>query len=104
MLYELEIIADVSINKGRKISIIKNNKIRKLFDLNAISVEEYLNPKTGKVVSKYSGIYDNTTYYKINKPYEDLKNLVINKSTPVLGFMSKSKTYKDGQKKDYKSR
>jgi stalled ribosome rescue protein Dom34 len=103
MQYELEIITDISLSSSKTKKIIKNNKIKKLFDLNVVSLEEYVDPRSGKTISKYSGIYQDSVYYKINKPYEELKDLIINKTTPVLGFMSKSKIYRDGQKKITKS-
>ena len=79
--YELEIIA-------------AKNKVKKVFDLDNIQVEEYVNAKTGKHVMKYSLIQVGEAYYKINKPYSELSNLIINRSIPVLGLMYKSKKYK----------
>lgn len=79
--YELEVIAD-------------KDKVKKLFDLDNILLEEYVNAKTGKHIKKYSLIQVNDIYYKINKPYHELSTLIINRSTPILGLMYKSKKYK----------
>jgi len=80
-VYELEVLAD-------------NNKVKKLFDLDNILLEEYINARTGKHVKKYSLVQVNDTYYKINKPYSELSTLIINRSIPILGLMYKSKRYK----------
>lgn len=94
-LYELEIIIDINNNDSKKPKVlVKNDRIKKLFDLDIIRLEEYVDSKTGKHIKKYSGILDDNNYFKINKPYEDLKNLIIPKSIPVLGFAHKSKRYK----------
>lgn len=95
MKYELEIISDITDTTGPKPKIIKRqDKIKRLFELNELEVEEYVEPKTGKHIAKYSGIYYKDIYYKVNKPYEELKQLVNNRTTPVLGFAAKSKRYK----------
>lgn len=97
MVIELQIITDIlsgpNLKGGRKV-IFKNKIINKLFDINEIEVEEFINPKTGKAIKKYSGIYSKEVYYKVNKPYEELKDLKINKTYPVKGFMGYSKRYK----------
>ena len=61
-------------------------------------LEEYVDSKSGKHIKKYSTVLQNSVCYKINKPYEDLKNIVLNSSRPVLGFMSKSKGYEKNKK------
>lgn len=98
MVIELQIVTDVlsnpDANGDRKI-IARNALINKLFDINEIEVEEFLNPRTGKPVKKYTGIYSNNLYYKVNKPYDELKQLKINKTYPVKGFMAYSKKYKN---------
>jgi hypothetical protein len=96
MLYELEIISDVhKFSKNGKQTLIKrNDKIKRLFDLNEVTVEEFLDPKTGKHISKYSLVIYKDATFKVNKPYEVLKSIVQNKSIPVLGLASKSKSYK----------
>lgn len=88
MVIELEIITSIAIPlKDGKIKIIKrDDKMKKLFNIFEVRVEEYVNPKTGKHNKKFSGLYDGDTYYKINKPYEQLKEIVQNKSIPVKGF------------------
>lgn len=95
MKYELEIISDIVYNlNGKPKLITKNDKIKKLFDLFDINLEEYVDAKTGKHIKKYCTIVEENTYYKINKPYEVLKALIQNKSIPVLGLAAKSKRYK----------
>ena len=87
-LYELEIISNVVLNGKTK----NSNTIKKLFDLDNIQVEEFVNEKTNKQVKKYSLIYENNICYKVNKSYEDLKDVILNKSIPVLGFADKFKS------------
>jgi len=77
-------------------------KVLKVFDLDAIELEQYINSKTGKPVKKYSSVCSNTVWYKINKPYEEMKDLLINRSNPVIGFITKSKRYNNGKKEAYK--
>ncbi len=98
MKYELKVITDISCaSKSGKITVIKrNDKVVKLFELNDIKAEEYIDPKTGRHISKYSLIYDGDNCYKVDKPYKELRDLITNKSIPVLGLLSKSKRYKNG--------
>jgi hypothetical protein len=92
--YELEVISTVSTIGPKPKVITKNDKIKKIFDLDAIKLEEYIDGKTGKHIKKYATILDNDSYFKINKPYDELKELILNRSIPVLGLMYKSKRYK----------
>jgi len=97
MVIELQIITDVlggPTKDGLRKLIMKDKLINKLFDINEIEVEEFINPKTGKAIKKYSGIYSKEVYYKVNKPYEELKDLKINRTYPIVGFMGHSKRYK----------
>ena len=96
MKLELEIISDIMSQEGpgkRKL-LTKNDKIKRIFDLEEVELEEYVDTKTGKHIAKYSVIYKGDLYYKINRPYEQLKSIILNKSTPVIGFIGKSKRYK----------
>lgn len=94
MIYELEVISDIIYNGGKKPKIIKkNDKIKKLFDISDIEVEEYIDPKTGKHIKKYSTVLHNNNYYKINKPYEELKTIKLNNMIPIVGLISKSRNY-----------
>lgn len=95
MKVELEIISDIVDTRSTKPKIlVKNDKIKKLFDLEAIEVEEFIDSKTGKHIKKYSSVYFNNTYFKVNKPYSELSFLVINKRSPVVGLIGKSKSWK----------
>ncbi len=96
MLYELEIIADmVKTNKKGEITTTrKNNKVKKLFELNNIELEEYIDSRTGLPVKKYSSVFQNNQFFKVNKPYEELKVIMINRSIPILGLAAKAKRYK----------
>jgi hypothetical protein len=97
MVVELQVITDVLSQPdkdGKRKVLIKDRAINKLFNINDIEVEEFINPKNGKPVKKYSGIYNNDIYYKINKPYEELKDLKINRAFPIKGFMGYSSNYK----------
>ncbi len=94
MKYELEIISDVLSNHQKPKVLKKNDRIRKLFDLDNVELEEYIDQKTGKHIKKYSAIYHNNAYYKINKPYDELRELILNRTLTIQGFAYKSKKYK----------
>lgn len=95
MKYELEVITNITdLVKGEPKVIFKNHKIKMLFDLDKIDLQEFVDSRTGKHIAKYSLILEEGNSFKINKPYEELKALVINQTIPVLGFAAKSKKYK----------
>jgi hypothetical protein len=96
MVVEFEIITDTfAVGKsGRQVLVKRNDKVKKLFDLNEIDVEEFIDIKTGKHIDRYSLVISNNIGFKVDKPYEVVKTMVQNKSIPVLGFMAKSKKYK----------
>lgn len=97
MKLELQVISDIMSNpnkEGRQKLIKKGALIRKIFDFEKDELEEYIEPKTGKQIKKYSSVCQNNIFYKINTPYEELKEIVLNNPRPILGFMSKSKNYK----------
>ncbi len=96
MKYELEIITDIYSppdKTGIRKILVKDHKIKKLFELNDIELEEYTDNK-GKLIKKYCAICTESNYYKINKPYEELKELILNKTKPIGGFMNHYKTKK----------
>lgn len=68
-------------------------KIRKLFTIDNIELEEFIG-KDGNSIKKYSSILYMDNWFKVNKSYEELKEIKINKSIPILGLASKSKKYK----------
>ncbi len=90
---ELDVISNVISNTAKPKLIAKDDRIKKIFDLDNIQVEEYIDSRNGKHIKKYSTINLNDAYYKIDKPYNELKELVFNRSIPVLGLMYKSKKY-----------
>lgn len=93
--FELEVITDITTNNSKKPKLLyKNARIKKMFDLDNIELEEYIEPTTGKHVLKYASVYYNNVYYKVNIPYEQLRNLVLNNTINVLGLAYKSKKYK----------
>lgn len=94
MIYEFEILTDVYSNSERPKLLTKGDKIKKLFDIDEIDIEEYVDNKTGKHIKKYCYFISNNNYYKINRPYEEIKSIKLNRSIPVLGFAYKSKKYK----------
>lgn len=95
MRIELEFISDITSSKnGKTIVLSKNDKIKKVFNLDEVELEEYIDPKTGKHIAKYTTLSFKEAYYKINKPYEELKTLTLNRTMPVLGFAAKSKKWK----------
>ena len=93
---ELEIISDILSPEGvgKRRIITKNDKIKKLFDLESIKLEEYIEPRNGKHIKKYSTVFSDDVYFKVNKPYEELRDIILNRSTPIIGFLSKSKLYR----------
>lgn len=97
MVIELQVITDIFSKEdsvGKRKLLHKNKVINKLFDINEIEVQEFIDAKSGKCIKKYSGIYNKDVYYKINKPYAELKDMKINKTYPVKGFMGHSIKYK----------
>lgn len=95
MKYELEIISDItSNNKGKVKILVKSARIKRLFDLDKIDISVYIDPRTGREIKKYSSVTENDIYYKVNKPYENLKSLILNRTTPIIGLMAKSKLYR----------
>lgn len=94
MKYEFEVISDIfTIGRNPKL-ITKNDKIRKMFELDEIEVEEFIDNKTGKHISKYCTIILKDSMYKINRSYEEVKSIIANKSIPITGFAQLSKRYK----------
>lgn len=93
MKYELEIISDINSPTSNKI-LVKQDKIKKIFDLDNIELEEFIDAKSGKHIKKYCSIVINNNLYKINKPYEELKFMIINSRIPVIGLVNYSKKYK----------
>jgi len=92
---ELEIITDINNSTNNKNKpLLKNAKIKKIFDLDNIELEEFVDNKSGKCIAKYSSVCQNTVWFKVNKPYKELKELMLIRSIPVLGFAAKSKRYK----------
>lgn len=92
--FELEVITNIISDEITERVILKNAKIKKIFNLDDVRLEQYLNKTTGKPIMKYSQVFYENNFYKVNKPYEDLKQLIFDRSIPVLGFASKSKKYK----------
>jgi predicted MPP superfamily phosphohydrolase len=86
MRKELEIISDIY---GLNERIVKKDVIyKKIFELDEIEVEQYISSK-GNIVKKYCTITANNKYYKVNSPYEHIRNLI----TPITvgGFANKVK-------------
>lgn len=98
MVYELEVISDIlgmESKPGKRVLLTKNDKVKKLFNLNEIEIEEFIDPKNGKHIKKYTTIYKENICYKINKPYEELKSLYLNKTQPIVGFVKYCKNIKN---------
>lgn len=98
MKYELEYITTLQKTVKGKITRSKEITIKKMFNLENIEVEQFIEPKNGKVVNKYSSVYLGDVYYKINKPYLELKELVENQAIPIRGFAAKTKQNVNKQK------
>jgi hypothetical protein len=97
MLIELEIIADIEKVKNKK-TYTKSVPVRKIFNINEIELEEFVNNITGKVEKKYSGVVIRDKYYKVNTPYTNLLRIVSNKTNPIIGFYQHSNAYKKKNK------
>lgn len=97
MQIELEIIADIEYTKNKK-TYNTITPIKKLFNIYEVEVEEFVDNKTGKVVNKYSGVVVRDKYYKVNKPYNELKKMVNSKISPIVGFYQHSNAYKKKNK------
>lgn len=91
--HELEIIIDITTGGPKPKVLVKNDRIKKIFDLDNIELEEYVD-RLGKHIKKYSSVYENNIHYKVNKPYEELKKLKLNRSIAIVGLAGKSKKYK----------
>lgn len=82
MKYEFEVIGNIT-RVVRKKEVNKDVIFKKLFDLDTVAVEEYIDEK-GKVLRKYCTIVENTNFFKINHPYNDVVRLI--KPVVVQGF------------------
>jgi len=82
MRYEFEVIGNITLKVKNK-DVNKDVVFKKLFELDTITAEEYIDDK-GKVVSKYCTIVENTNFFKVNYPYKDVARLI--KPIVVQGF------------------
>lgn len=89
MRKEIEINGgDVLSTKGKLIK--KDVCYKRMFELDNILIEQYINTK-GNIVKKYCTIIENDKYFKANIAYEELSALL--KPLEVKGFMAKSISY-----------
>lgn len=88
MKYEFEVIGNIT-RVIKKKEVQKDVIFKKLFDLDSIAIEEYMDDK-GKVESKYCTIVENTNFFKINHPYNDVVRLI--KPVVVQGFHAHRKS------------
>lgn len=87
MLITLKVLTDLYSDpdeNGQTKLIKKDIEYLKQFDSTKIMLEQYINPRTAKVVKKYCLIIDNDKYYKVNHKFEELTKL--NKHIEVKGF------------------
>ena len=86
---------EIEINGGDVLSD-KNKVIKKdmcymrMFELDNILIEQYINPK-GVIVKKYCTIIEQDKYFKANIPYDTLSAML--RPLEVKGFMAKSISY-----------
>ena len=89
MRKELEINGGDVVNEKGKV-IIKNITYKKIFELDNILIEQYINPK-GIIVKKYCTIIENDRNYKANIAYETLSTML--RPFVIQGFAAKSISY-----------
>lgn len=89
MRKEIEINGgDVLSDKGK---VIKKDLVyKRLFELDNILVEQYINPK-GIIVKKYCTIIENDKYFKAHIAYDDLLTML--RPLEIKGFAAKSISY-----------
>ena len=83
---ELEILTDVYSPDGVK-CIKKDVIYKKVFETNDIESEQYIDDK-GKIIGKYTGVIYRDKYYKVNVPYETMKQY--NQPLVIKGLFAKS--------------
>lgn len=100
MRKEIEINGgDVLSTKGKLIK--KDVCYKRMFELDNILIEQYINTK-GNIVKKYCTIIENDKYFKANIAYDELSALL--KPLEVKGFMAKSISYEKTNSKSRRTR
>jgi hypothetical protein len=95
MKVEFEVYTDVYAPDGVK-CIKKDVSYKKIFETDEIELENFIDNK-GKVISKYTGVIYRDKYYKVNTPYDIMKQY----TTPLIikGLFAKSSYHeKDNNK------
>ena len=97
---------EIEVNGGDVLSS-KNKIIKKdvcyirMFDLDNILIEQYINPK-GVVVKKYCTIIEQDKYFKANIPYSELSAML--RPLEIKGFAAKSISYEKVNSKPGRTR
>lgn len=100
MRKEIEINGgDVLNTKGKVIA--KDVCYKRMFELDNILIEQYLNPK-GVIVKKYCTIIEQDKYFKANIPYDELSAML--RPLEVKGFAAKSISYEKANSKPRRTR
>lgn len=95
MRKEIEINGgDVLSDKGKVIK--RDVSYLRMFELDNILIEQYLNPK-GVIVKKYCTIIEQDKYFKANIPYDTLSAML--RPLEVKGFAAKSISYEKANSK-----
>ncbi len=86
---------EIEINSGDVLSdknkvIKKDMCYKRMFELDNILIEQYINPK-GVIVKKYCTIIEQDKYFKANIPYETLSAML--RPLEIKGFAAKSISY-----------
>lgn len=97
---------EIEVNGGDVLSatnkvIKKDVCYKRMFELDNILIEQYINTK-GNIVKKYCTIIENDKYYKANIAYEELSALL--RPMEVKGFMAKSISYEKTNSKQRRTR
>lgn len=98
MKKEFQILTDIYNEAGKCIK--KDVTYNKLFETDEIGLENYIDSK-GKVIVEYSGVIYRDKYYKVNIPYEQMKEYV--SPLVVKGLIAKS-TYNEKTKPKSKTK
>lgn len=100
MRKEIEINGGDVLNSKNKV-IAKDVCYKRIFELDNILIEQYLNPK-GVIVKKYCTIIEQDKYFKANIPYDTLSAML--RPLEVKGFAAKSISYEKANSKQRTTR
>lgn len=97
MKIEYEVLTDIYNEDGKCIK--KDLSYLKVFETDDVEVENFIDAK-GKVIEKYTGVVYKDKYYKINRPYKEMREAF--KPIVVAGLLAKSSSYEKTNQKPIK--